>query len=113
MNRSSKILFICSQNRWRSPTAEKIFRGLPGYLVKSAGTEDKARIKVNEGHVGWADLIFVMEKKHKHRLWEKFQEVLPGKKIVCLHIPDDYEYMNPDLIDLLKARLSEHIEIPG
>jgi predicted protein tyrosine phosphatase len=58
----AKLLFICSRNRLRSLTAEKMFEGIPGYEVRSAGTQPGARIKVNEGHIGWADIIFVMEK---------------------------------------------------
>ncbi|MFF2483280.1 low molecular weight protein tyrosine phosphatase family protein [Paenibacillus sp. NPDC058071] len=107
-----KLLFICSKNRWRSLTAEKIFEQYGVYDVKSAGTEEGARIKVNAGHIGWADWIFVMEKKHERRLHEKFRQELQGKHIIRLDIPDDYEYMDEELIDLLKGRVSEYIEVP-
>ncbi|MDB6112397.1 MAG: protein tyrosine phosphatase [Pedosphaera sp.] len=108
-----KILFVCSQNRWRSLTAEKMYAGFGGYSVRSAGTEPGARIRVTEGHVGWADLIFAMEKRHVDRLRDKFAEALVGKQVICLHIPDDYQYMELDLIDLLKTKLAEFIEVPG
>src|SRR3954470_21766145 len=107
-----KILFVCSRNRWRSLTAERMYDGFSRYAVKSAGTEAGARIRLTQGHIGWADLIFVMEKKHAQRLRLKFEEALAGKRIICLHIPDDYDYMQPALIDLLKAKLSEHVEVP-
>jgi predicted protein tyrosine phosphatase len=107
-----KLLFICSQNKIRSLTAEQMLRGVPGYAVKSAGIEPRSRIRVNGGHIGWADLIFVMEKKHRRILEEDFPEALAGKKIVCLHIPDVYRYMEPELIDELKNGLSQHIELP-
>jgi predicted protein tyrosine phosphatase len=112
LNEILKILFVCSRNRWRSLTAEKIYEGFPGYSVRSAGTEANARIRVTEGHVGWADLIFVMEKRHAERLREKFPEALVGKQVICLHISDDYEYMDADLIELLKSRLEPHIALP-
>jgi predicted protein tyrosine phosphatase len=112
MSEVLKILFVCSQNRWRSLTAENIYTGFPGYSAKSAGTEENARIKVTEDHVGWADLIFVMEKRHVDRLRDKFPEALAGKKIVCLHIAADFGYMNPELIELLKSKLSKYIEVP-
>lgn len=112
MSDAVKLLFVCSQNRWRSLTAERIFSGIPGYAVKSAGTENNARIKVNEGHVGWADIIFVMEKKHLHRLQSKFSDASRDKQIICLHIPDDFNLLDPDLVELLKARVSEHIDLP-
>jgi predicted protein tyrosine phosphatase len=107
-----KLLFICSRNKWRSLTAEKIFDGLNGYEVRSAGTEEGARIKVTEGHIGWSDLIFVMEKKHLRRLKDKFSNMLNSKQIICLDIPDDYKFMDEELIEILKSRISEHIEIP-
>ncbi|ADL51926.1 low molecular weight protein tyrosine phosphatase family protein [Clostridium cellulovorans] len=106
-----KLLFICSRNKWRSLTAEKIFNKLNGYSVRSAGTETNARIKITEGHIGWADMIFVMEKKHSQKIKNRFNHMLYAKRIICLDIPDDYGFMDEELIELLKARGSEHIEI--
>ncbi|WP_103108892.1 low molecular weight protein tyrosine phosphatase family protein [Brevibacillus reuszeri] len=107
-----KILFICSRNKWRSLTAQKIFHGVNNSDVRSAGTEENARIKVTIGHIGWADVIFVMEKKHVRRLKDKFGVNLSKKKVICLGIPDDYEYMDGDLIEILKSRVSEYIDVP-
>jgi len=112
MSNPQKLLFVCSQNRWRSLTAEKMYEGFPGYTVRSAGTEQGARVRVNEGHIGWADLIFVMEKRHVERLRSKFGELLAGKKIICLHIEDDYQYMNVELTAVLKVKLSQYVEVP-
>jgi predicted protein tyrosine phosphatase len=106
-----KLLFVCSRNKWRSLTAEKIFNGVSGYDVRSAGTEENARIKVTGGHIGWADIIFVMEKKHLRRIRDRFGDMLYNKKIICLDISDDYGFMDKELIDLLKGRVSEHIKI--
>jgi predicted protein tyrosine phosphatase len=106
-----KLLFICSQNKIRSLTAEHMLQGVPGYSVKSAGTEPRSRIRVNEGHIGWADIIFVMEKKHLRILEDNFQETLNGKRLICLNIPDEFIYMEPDLIDELKAGISQHIAL--
>lgn len=106
-----KILFVCSQNRWRSLTAEKIFHGVNGYEVRSAGTEEHARIKITEGHVGWADIIFVMEKKHARRIQDKFRSSLLDKRIICLNIADDYQFMDEDLVGLLESSVSEYIEL--
>ncbi|MEG5162687.1 methyltransferase domain-containing protein [Microcoleus sp. AT3-A2] len=107
-----KILFVCSQNKWRSLTAEKICQKVSGYSVRSAGTEKGARIRVTEGLLGWADLIFVMEKKHGDQLRSKFPESLEGKKVICLQIPDNYEYMEPELVELLQAKLNPYMEMP-
>ncbi|HWD91628.1 MAG TPA: protein tyrosine phosphatase [Verrucomicrobiae bacterium] len=107
--RCRKVLFICSRNRWRSLTAEKIFDRTDGIQARSAGTEPGARIRVTAGHLSWADTIFVMEKKHLRRLQDKFPEDVAGKKVICLHIADDYEFMQPELVDLLQAGVSPYL----
>jgi predicted protein tyrosine phosphatase len=108
-----KILFVCSQNRLRSLTAETIFDGQGGHQVRSAGTEEGARVRVTAGHIGWADLIFVMEKRHRDRLEKKFREALAGKPVVCLYIPDEYEYMDEELIDRLRGGVAPHVDFGG
>lgn len=107
-----KLLFICSRNKWRSLTAEKIFARYDMYEVRSAGTEENARIKVTTGHIGWADLIFVMENKHLRRLKEKFGSDIQGKRVIRLDISDEYTFMDEELIEVLKSRVSEYIEVP-
>jgi predicted protein tyrosine phosphatase len=109
---NQKLLFICSRNKWRSRTAEEMFRGRPGYSAKSAGTEPGARIRVTEGLLGWADVIFVMERKHADYLRERFADAIAGKPMHCLHVPDDYEFMQPELIETLKSSLSGYVEVP-
>ena len=103
-----KILFVFSRNRRRSLTAERIFAGIAGWDVRSVGTEEGARIKVTEGHLGWADVIVVMEKRHKERLRQKFPESFDGKTSVCLFIADDYEFMEPALVELLREKMRDH-----
>jgi len=77
--------------------------------VRSAGTQPEARIVVTEGHIGWADLVFVMEKSHLARLRRKFPEALAGKRVVTLGISDDYSFMQPELIDALQAGVTPHL----
>ena len=107
-----QLLFICSQNRWRSLTAEGLFAGHPHLLARSAGTEPGARVRVAAGHLGWADVIFVMEKKHAERLHAKFGAELRGKLIVNLRIPDDYRFEDPALVALLHERLAVYFGQP-
>src|SRR4051812_5242632 len=107
-----KLLFVCSRNRLRSLTAEKFFEGFPLYQVRSVGTQPEARIVVTEGHLGWADVIFCMEKSHLSRLRLKFPEALQGKRVICLHIPDDYAFMDPELLEEFRAKLAPHVTLP-
>lgn len=107
-----KLLFVCSRNKFRSLTAERLFDGFSLYQARSAGTQPGARIVVTEGHIGWADLIFCMEKRHLSQLRQKFPEAMQGKHAICLHIPDEYVFMQAELIDELQAKLAEYITLP-
>lgn len=100
-----KILFICSQNKLRSPTAEQIFSETPGLDVLSAGTNNDAITPLTSELVEWADKIFVMENMHREKLRKRFKSSLDGKKIICLGIPDDFSYMDPELIAILKKKV--------
>jgi len=103
------ILFLCSQNKLRSPTAEAIFADHPAIDVDSAGLNNDAEVPLSEEQVRWADLIIVMEKTHRNRLNRKFKNVLAGKRIAVLDIPDEYDYMDPSLISLLRKRCASYI----
>jgi predicted protein tyrosine phosphatase len=104
-----KILFVCSQNRLRSPTAEQVFASHPAIEVSSAGTNHDAENPLTGELVEWADLIFVMERAHRTKLQKRFRSALNGKRVVVLDIPDDYAFMDPKLIALLKARMARHL----
>ena len=103
--RMKKLLFVCSQNRLRSPTAEAVFCEYEGLEVDSAGLDREAEIPLCSEAIEWADIIFVMEKSHRNKLSKKFQPWLKDKRVVCLDIPDEYEYMEPSLVDLLKEKV--------
>jgi predicted protein tyrosine phosphatase len=103
------ILFVCSKNKWRSRTAETIFKDNQNHEVRSAGTSTEARIKINEKLINWADLIFVMEKRHKELLHEKFSQSLTEKDIVILDIEDNYQYMDEELIEILRTSVTAYL----
>ena len=104
-----RLLFVCSRANRRSLTAERLFDGRVGSEARSAGTENGARIKVTAGMIGRADIIFCMEKKHLRRLREKYAEELSGKRVVCLNIPDEFEYMDEQLCDILESCVPEYL----
>jgi predicted protein tyrosine phosphatase len=104
-----KILFVCSQNRLRSPTAEQVFSARKEVEVASAGTNHDADTPLTHELVGWADIIFVMEKAHRAKLQQKFRASLKRARVICLDIPDDYGLMDPALVRLLEARVSKYL----
>ncbi|MFY7910238.1 MAG: low molecular weight protein tyrosine phosphatase family protein [Emticicia sp.] len=103
------LLFVCSRNQWRSPTAEEIFKNNQEHQAKSAGTEPSARIKITEKLINWADIIFVMEKKHKERIKQRFATVVDEKEVIVLDIPDEYQFMDEELVDLIKLSVSPYL----
>jgi protein-tyrosine phosphatase len=95
------ILFICSRNKRRSATAEAIFRNHPEHAVQSAGTAEGAVHRVNEKLLLWADVVFVMEKRHREILHERYNTIFDTIRLVVLDIPDEYEYMDEELVKML------------
>lgn len=103
------ILFVCSRNNWRSPTAEAIYRNREGHNFKSVGTEPSAKIKASSKDILWADIIFAMEKNHKQRLLDKFPNETKNKKIIVLDIDDDYKYMDKELIAMIRLSVDPYL----
>jgi predicted protein tyrosine phosphatase len=104
-----KALFICCQNKLRSPTAEAVFAKWPDVETDSAGLNNDAETPLAPEQIDWADVIFVMEKTHRSKLSAKFRKYLNGKRVVCLDIPDDYDFMQEDLVKLLEARVARFL----
>lgn len=101
----TKVLFLCSRNHWRSPTAEALYQNDPRVEVRSAGISASAQRRVSEKLLRWADLVLVMEHEHKRRLREQFSDLINELRIEVLDIPDDYEFMDPELIELIRQRV--------
>ena len=105
-----KVLFVCTANKLRSPTAEDVFRNYPGIEAKSAGTDANAPTPLTNELVAEADLIIVMENHHRERIRKKFKQRPPDSRIVTLNIPDEYERGDPELIELLKAKVTHRLD---
>ena len=104
-------LFVCSQNRLRSPTAEHIFADTPGVNTLSAGTNSDAEEPLSDELVEWADFIFVMERTHRSKLRKRHRKALKDQRVIVLNIPDEYEYMDPDLVALLKDKIARWLPL--
>ncbi len=98
------VLFICSANKLRSPTAETIFASWPDIETDSAGLNNDADVPLSPEQLEWADIVFVMEKAHRSKLSKRYRKYLKGKRVICLDIPDNYKFMDPDLVKRLEAK---------
>jgi predicted protein tyrosine phosphatase len=104
-----KILFVCGRNQWRSPTAERLYRGDPRVVVRSAGVSLKSAHKVSDADLDWADLVLVMERRYCTRIRSDFFARLEFPPIETLDIPDEFKFMDPELVTLLRANTEQFI----
>lgn len=109
LRRPVRVLFLCSRNRLRSPTAEQVFSSWPGVEVESAGLSRDAVTPLSSELVEWAELIFVMETAHRAKLSKDFRPYLKHQRVICLGIPDRFTLMQPELVDLLVAKVGPYL----
>jgi predicted protein tyrosine phosphatase len=95
----------------RSPTAERIFSKRTDLEVRSAGTASDALARVNTQMLDWADLIFIMDDQQRSSLRRRFAGHRALDRLICLEIPDEYSFLQPELIALLQSRTAPHL--PG
>lgn len=106
-----KVLFVCTANKLRSPTAETLFATMDGIEALSAGTDQNSTRPLTKELVSWADVIVVMETHHRERIRKKFKERPDDNRIITLNIPDEYERDDPELIALLKEKAWSRLEL--
>ena len=106
---AKRVLFVCTGNMDRSPTAEALLKGKRGLEVKSAGTWIHARRRISKDLIDWADLIFVMEEHHRDVILSISPEA--KKKVIVLGIPDVYRRNDPELVEMLKRKLAEYLDV--
>jgi predicted protein tyrosine phosphatase len=107
-----RVLFVCHLNRKRSATAERIFDKDGALEVRSAGTAEDALVRVNSRMLDWADIVFTMDPGQQRDLSRMFPAHPALDRIVCLDIADQYEFLDPELIRLLRERTIAHLNRP-
>ena len=105
----TRLLFLCGRGRQRSPTAEQVFGHFAGVETRSAGVSSDADEPLSAEDVAWADVIFVMERPQQAKLKRAFNTALRGKRVVCLNIADEYDYMDATLVGLLRQRVPRSV----
>ncbi len=104
------ILVLCGRNKRRSRTADYIFKNDNRFNIRSAGLSPKSERVLTEKDLNWADLVFVMEPSQKSKVSGLFRHLqLPPIEI--LHIEDEYEFMDAELIDLLQERINSTLQL--
>jgi len=106
------LLFVCSENRLRSPTGEEVFSKYNEVNAIGCGTNADAKTPISGDLIEWADIVFVMERSHQNKVSKKYKVFLKERKLVCLDIPDEYDRMDPVLVRLMENRVMRHIRVP-
>lgn len=101
------LLFVCTINKMRSATAHEIYKDNYRFEVKSAGTSNTANTVLSKELLDWANSIVVMEKNHRNFIRTHFPDTYQSKKIVCLYIPDEFDFMQTELISILKQKVED------
>ena len=113
MSDKRNVLFVCDQNRYRSPTAEALYSRNSELNVRSAGVGTTAETPVSEELLEWADICFVMERVHRNKIRKRYPRLYESKRIVCLYIPDEYDRMDPALLYILEEALAQYLGPPA
>ena len=108
--RDLRVLFVCRFNRSRSATAERVFSKERGLDVRSAGTSDDAMVQVNQLMLEWADVVFLMEEEQRRALARAFPNHNAIPRAIVLDIKDEYDFLDPDLVTLLRERVTPHLD---
>jgi predicted protein tyrosine phosphatase len=105
-----RVLFVCRLNRKRSATAERLFGKDPQLEVRSAGTSEDALVRVNQRMLDWAEVLFTMDGEQGQDLSRMFPGHPAIDRIICLDIADRYDFLDPELVSLLRERTAPHLE---
>lgn len=105
MSEPLRVLFVCSRNRLRSPTAEAVVSDWRPVQAISAGTAPDAEAPVTADLIEWADVVVAFETAHRRRLMRRFGPLLRDTRVVVLDIPDNFSFMDPALVQTLRQRL--------
>lgn len=109
MSEKPNLLVVCGRNKKRSRTAEHLFKNDSRFNIRSAGLSPKSDRKISEIDLNWADWVLVMENQQRRKIWDLFNHLeLP--EIEILEIPDDYEFMDPELVEILTDKINETLK---
>jgi len=108
-----KVLFICTQNKVRSLTAEHLYRARPDLEVKSCGTATFAKNQLTKEILNWADAVFTFDKSQMEVIERNFAKEVADKPVICLGLADVYTYKSDALVVKLTAKVEPYLGRPN
>ena len=110
--RKPKVLFVCRQNKVRSLTAEHLYRVRPDLEVRSAGTVTFAKNQLTKELMNWADAVFVFDEGQVTAMEKRFGTKEFGRPVICLGLPDTFDYKSQQLVLKLTTKLEPYLGRP-
>jgi predicted protein tyrosine phosphatase len=108
-----RVLFICTQNKVRSLTAEHLYRVRADLEVRSCGTAAFAKNQLTEEVMKWADMVFIFDELQADAIEKKFGKDVFGKEIISLGLADVYQYKSESLVLKLTAKIEPYLGRPS
>jgi len=108
-----RVLFVCTQNKVRSLTAEHLYRERPDLDVRSCGTAAFAKNQLTEEVMKWADMVFIFDELQAEAIDKKFGKDAFGKEIISLGLADVYQYKSESLVLKLTAKIEPYLGRPN
>lgn len=108
-----RVLFVCTQNKVRSLTAEHLYRVRPDLEVKSCGTATFAKNQLSKELLNWAEAVFTFDESHMDAIAKKFSAETQGKPVICLGLPDIFTYKSDALVVKLTATIEPYLGRPN
>lgn len=99
------ILFVCNQGQFRSRTAQDLFQHDPDIEARAVGIDKTAPQRITPEDLTWADMIYCMMPEHRKYIY-RMGGTRSHLNIGVLFIPDDYDYNQPELVQILTNQLS-------
>jgi len=100
-----KLLFVCNQGKYRSKTAQDLFS--KKHNTNSAGIFSEEN-SLTKNKILEADIIFTMEENQRKEIATRFPKEYMMKRIICLEIPDIYNYGDPELKKILRRKVNKY-----
>jgi predicted protein tyrosine phosphatase len=108
-----RVLFVCTQNKVRSLTAEHLYRVRPDLEVKSCGTATFAKNQLSKELLNWAEAVFTFDESHMEAIAKNFSAEVQTKPVICLGLPDIFTYKSDALVVKLTAKIEPYLGRPN
>jgi predicted protein tyrosine phosphatase len=104
-----KLLFVHARGDPSRSFPEQVLNGDPRVAFRTVSLGDEELSAPEEEVISWADVIVVMEKRMRHIIRRRFKPAGRTKRVVCLHLPEQYDMQDPTYLRLFRERIEVYL----